>query len=67
MEYMKVKQSVMENIPEDTILNRQEILRLAMRTDSEFKETLLRNLIQKLLNDIPSLSKSKQKKYQNEI
>lgn len=51
MEYMKVKQSVMENIPEDTILNRQEILRLAMRTDSEFKETLLRNLIQKLLDD----------------
>lgn len=50
MEYQKVKQAI-ERIPEDCILNRQEVLKLAMDVDLGFKETLLRNLLQKLLDE----------------
>ncbi len=51
MDYFTIKEIIIEKIPEDCILNRQELLEIAMKINPEFKETLFRNLLEKLLKE----------------
>lgn len=51
MDYIKMKNVMIEKIPEDCMLSRRELFELAMNVNHEFKETLLRNLLEKLLSE----------------
>lgn len=51
MNYAEIKKEITKKIPADYVLNRQELLALAIESNNEFKETLFRNLLRKLLED----------------
>lgn len=51
MDYTKIKEEIIKKIPEETIFSRRNLLELAMEINSEFRDTLLRNLLGKLLDD----------------
>ena len=51
MDYAKLKDEIIKKIPEGCILNRQELMEFAIAGNNEFKETLFRNLLEKLMED----------------
>ena len=51
MDYIKLKDEIIKNIPEGCILNRQDLMEFAIAVNNEFKETLFRNLLEKLMED----------------
>lgn len=51
MDYAKLQKELIKKIPANCILNRQELLALAIEVNNEFKETLFRNLLEKLMED----------------
>lgn len=51
MDYLYLRKILIEKIPEDSVINRQRLLEYAINIDSDFKETLFRNLLEKLLNE----------------
>lgn len=51
MDYVKMKDEMIKKIPVDCTLSRQELLALANDINHEFKETLFRNLLEKLMKD----------------
>ncbi|MCH5249899.1 MAG: hypothetical protein J1E98_08195 [Lachnospiraceae bacterium] len=51
MDYIKVEKVITEEMPEKKTINRQELIEITKKINPEFKETLLRNLLEKLLND----------------
>ena len=51
MNYVEIKEEITKKIPDKYVLNRQELLALAIESNNEFKETLFRNLLEKLLDD----------------
>ena len=42
---------MINQIPDETILTRQDILQIACEVDVSFRETLLRNLLENLLQE----------------
>lgn len=51
MNYFKLKDEIIKNIPEGYVLNRQELMDFAIVGNNEFKETLFRNLLERLMKD----------------
>lgn len=51
MDYLKMKDEIIKKLPVDYILDRQELLILACEINHEFKDTLFRNLLEKLMKD----------------
>lgn len=51
MDYAKLKDEIIRKIPEGCILDRQELMAFAIAGNKEFKETLFRNLLEKLMED----------------
>ncbi len=51
MNYIKMQTEVVNRIPEDTIFSRKDLSNIATEISTDFKETLLRNLLEKLLKE----------------
>lgn len=51
MDYLKIIEEMSKQIPDKIILNRQDLLEMAMNISPEFRETLFRNLLWKLLKE----------------
>lgn len=51
MDYGKMQREIVNKIPEDTIFSRQDLSSIAFQISADFKETLLRNLLEKLLSE----------------
>lgn len=51
MNYAEIKKEITKKVPDEYVLNRQELLALAIESNNEFKETLFRNLLEKMLKD----------------
>ena len=51
MNYVYLKKIIVETIPADCVLDRQRLLEYAIRINPQFKETLFRNLLGKLLDE----------------
>lgn len=50
MNYAKMMEEIVKRIPEETIFTRQSLFEITMEVNPEFRETLLRNLLGKLLD-----------------
>ncbi len=51
MDYIKMQKEIVKRIPDDTIFSRKDLSNIAVKISTDFKETLLRNLLEKLLSD----------------
>lgn len=51
MDYIKVEEEIEKKIPDKTILDRQCLIEIAMKVSPDFRETLFRNLLEKLLKE----------------
>lgn len=51
MDYIKMQREIVNRIPEATIFTRKDISNIATKISTDFKETLLRNLLEKLLKE----------------
>lgn len=51
MDYVKMQREIVNKIPEDTIFSRQDLSSIAFKISTDFKETLLRNLLEKMLSE----------------
>lgn len=51
MDYIKMQREIVNRIPEGNIFSRKDLSDIAAKISTDFREILLRNLLEKLLNE----------------
>ena len=69
MDYAKIIEYISKKIPNGVVLNRQDLLDKSMEINPLFQETLLRNLLEKLLKEgvLVRVGRNQYKKYNGSI